>query len=139
MDRHAHGKKKLTLTGQERAIVKSRRRKVAKHKLYSEYKKALKDAPLPPPGEGPSGGGQRWRAPKVPAAEAARRKWKGEQGGAAAERAAAQAEAEERQRAIEAAQQRRSAQSKKLNKKTRRGQPVLSNQMDRMLAQIQRS
>mgnify|MGYP002882815553 FL=1 len=68
-----------------------------------------------------------------------RKKWEREQRTRDEAREAKQQANAERQQEIEQARARRSEQTAKLHKKTKRGQPVLSSQMDRMLAQIERS
>tara|TARA_B110001452_G_scaffold225643_1_gene199675 strand:+ start:372 stop:824 length:453 start_codon:yes stop_codon:yes gene_type:complete len=55
----------------------------------------------------------------------------------AEERAEAQREAAERQRQQKEVKRRRAEQTAKLNKRTKRGQPILSNQIERMLGKIQ--
>ena len=48
-----------------------------------------------------------------------------------------QRQAADRRRELAEAQRKRKEQTAKLNKRTKRGQPVLSNQVDRMLAKLQ--
>lgn len=75
---------------------------------------------------------------KVSAAEAARREWEEGQKVVQAERDAAQAAREQVAREKAAAHKRRSEQSAKLSKRNKRGQPVLGNQVERLLGLIQR-
>ena len=55
----------------------------------------------------------------------------------AEQRADVQRQAADRRRELAEAQRKRKEQTAKLNKRTKRGQPVLSNQVDRMLAKLQ--
>ncbi len=138
---------RIELTGQKRAIAKSRVRKVEKYKRYAQYKKALKEEEATrtafAPGEGEKaasgaagappaqqqGQQQGKRRPKVHAAEAARRKWEWQQRDVEAEREATAAAEADRRREKVAARKRRGDQTRKLGRKTKRGQPVLANQV----------
>ena len=157
-------------TGDRRLIAKAKQKKVAKYRLFSSYKKALRDeardagstsAPAssghygaaPDPyakyaqqedahgaAAAPAEDGERKfkKKKKMSAAEAARKKWEQKQVEVQAERDAAIARKEQRNREIEAARKRRSDQASKLSKRTKRGQPVLGNQVEHLLARIQR-
>ena len=150
-------------TGDRRLIAKAKQRKVQKYRLFSQYKKALRDeareagstsAPASSGERGaapafyaphaqleataPAEGGKRRFKKKTSAAEVARKKWEQRQAEVQQEREAAAAAKEQRQREIEAARKRRSDQAAKLSKRTKRGQPVLGNQVEHLLARIQR-
>lgn len=132
---------KIALSGQAREIRKNRLKKVAKYKLHSQHKKALKEAGAavllqaadstrvsrePPKRE----------LPKKSAVAAARGSWERSQVDVIAVREAAQAAKAERLDAQELARKRRSEQAVKLKKRTKRGQPVLGNLVDSMLEKL---
>ena len=152
--------------GQARLIHKKKQITVKKHKLYAQYKKALQaeaanaSASLPrwtvhSEQQGAAG------AESGPAAEAGdeatarepprrkqkhmssaatqRRKWEREQEKVQAARQAEEEAREERQRQQEAARRRRSQQTANLNKRNKRGQPVLGFEVERLLGTLQRS
>ena len=152
---------KPRFTGDRRLIDKARHKKVAKYKLYKGYKSALKSSEAGPSAAPSYSGGddllhsdlppqraeEKWeknnkweskKSSKLHAAAAARKKWEqknAEQLRAKEEAAAAK---ERRHAEIEAAKKRRSEQSAKLSKRNKRGQPVLGNQVEVMLAKLQR-
>jgi hypothetical protein len=129
---------------------KAKQRKVAKYKLYSQHKKALRDeaaqstttggvhhAITAEDSNGPQQQARKKKPKKFGAAASARHRWEKGQESVEAERQAALAAREQRKRDEAAARKRRSDQHVKLSKRTKRGQPVLSNQVELMLAKIQ--
>ena len=74
---------------------------------------------------------------RTSALEAAWQKRQRVEAAEAEQRADVQRQAADRRRELAEAQRKRKEQTAKLNKRTKRGQPVLSNQVDRMLAKIQ--
>jgi hypothetical protein len=136
--------------GQVWAQQMKHKKKVAQYRRFSEYQKALKevavDAPvipaqLPEPDAVPAHAEQRHkpRKPKVSAQALARREWEQQQAQVTAAREAEMREREERQRQQEQNRKRKKELSMKLNKRTKRGQPVLGFEMERLLENIQRS
>lgn len=77
------------------------------------------------------------KAKHLSAAAAARRRWEEQQAEVTAAREAAQAAREQRIREQDAARKRRSEQVIKLSKRTKRGQPVLGNHVERFLSKLQ--
>ena len=80
---------------------------------------------------------KRKKAPKVSALAAARAGWERSQADVVAARDEARAAKEARIAAQQAALKRRAEQASKLNKRTKKGQPVLGNQIDMMLAKLE--
>ena len=142
---------------QQRLAFKNRQKKVLSHKIYKEYKKVLSqevvghahdfgaaasteqtaagqpsgDAePSADHGRPPRADSKKQR--KHGAIEAARRNFERTQ----AEREAERQAAVEQERQKAAARKRRKEESTKLNRKTSRGQPVLSHQLNKMLSAL---
>ena len=102
----------------------------------SAYERTDRDADAAP---------ERSRAPKPKtkpkkfgAMDAAQKAWSKTKQDADAEKEEARRAAEERRQQIADSQKRRTDESTKLNKRTKRGQPVLSNQVDRLLGLIEK-
>ena len=74
---------------------------------------------------------------RTSALEAAWQKRQRVEAAEAEQRADVQRQAADRRRELAEAQRKRKEQTAKLNKRTKRGQPILSNQVERMLAKIQ--
>ena len=161
--------KSLHFTGDRRLIQKAKDKKVAKYKIYSQYKKALRDEES---GRAPTavnashsgasdGTGASSDMPYTSAAaelaaaysnaaprkkktkkkgssfDSARKKGEEEEAARQVERDAAAAAKAQRLDEIAAAKKRRHLQQKQLSKRTKRGQPVLGNQVELYLAKLQ--
>lgn len=157
-------KAKPRFTGDRRLIQKAKDRKVAKYKIYKNYKQALRDDAANAETSGLSDINVRIAAAiatdpdatdadiaaaaapmqrskkvkKVSAIQAARFKWEKKEAERQAERDTAEAAKAKRQSEIESAKKRRSDQLVKHMKRTKRGQPVLGNQVEVLLARIQK-
>ena len=137
---------------QDRFAQKNRRKKVDRWKEFSRYKSVLKGEGLDragtaaahPSTENPdapaeAAGSTTWRRKKRKGSSAqvsARQQWEKGQADADAEWEAKRAAAEERERQRVEAQKRRAVQTAKLKKRTKRGQPVLGNQVEMLLGRI---
>lgn len=130
---------------------------VAKYRLGKARAKALKEAgaeysTVPASSDGASADRQpgaaedasqrgitkKKKAPKVGAAVAARRRWEESQFGVDAAKQAEQEVREQQRRDKEEARKRRVEFTAKCNKRTKRGQPVLGFQVEKMLETLQR-
>jgi hypothetical protein len=139
---------------QDRLAQKNRRKKVDRWNEFSRYKKVLQREGLARTGEGAAasqtstehadGEAQAestgtWRRKKRKGHSAqvgARQQWEKGQADADAEWEAKRAAAEERERQRAEAQKRRAVQTALLKKRTKRGQPVLGNQVELLLGRI---
>lgn len=148
---------------QQRLAIKNRQQKVKKYKVYKQYKKALSQedvsgssnhyysaiaahgADVDPrqerTGETSSSSASHPRGvtkkPKMSAVKAARREYEIKQKAQEEEREAARQEAVERQRQQAAAKKRRKTDTLNAKKRTNRGQPVLTHQLNKMLASLE--
>ena len=148
----------------QQKIKKNREKNVARYKVLRKYKAVRKDLSLAespqlqrwqqeaadaaaeehqraPGGEGGEDVPARTKKQKKTAPNAllnARREWEKSHEVELAERAEARRQAEERQRQRDEAAQRRKEKSARLQKRTKSGQPVLSNQVEALLSRIQK-
>lgn len=136
---------------QQRLAIKNRQKKVHRYKVYKEYKKALSQEGQPslfPPatqssdsrdtGEEPLGWGRPKKAVKLSAVEAARREYASKQRSQQEELEAERQRALERQRQIAAAKKRRKMECVQHKRRTKRGQPVLTQQLSKILSSIEK-
>eukprot|EP00966_Prymnesium_polylepis_P111642 2582748-Prymnesium_polylepis.1 len=142
---------------QQRLAFKNRQKKVLSHNIYKEYKKVLSQEVSGRASAHAAAGstqqtaagraaidaeqsGDQTRPPRADskkqgkhaAIDAARRNFERAQ----AEREVERQAAVEQERQKAAARKRRKEESTKLNRKTRRGQPVLSHQLNKMLSAL---
>ena len=149
--------KEYYVNPQQRLAIKNRQKKVKQYKVYKEYKKAVSreelNGVLPKREERwPQGAGSEEdrsgsdpavhrgdkKKHKMSAVDAARRQFEYKQRAEEAEKEVARQEAAERHRQQAAARKRRKTDNFKATKRTSRGQPVLSHQLNKMLASIER-
>jgi hypothetical protein len=135
---------------QQRLAIKNRQKKVTRFKVFKQYKKALgqegvlsagsavvgaPDIPRDVEPERKTGG---VRKKRVGAYAAASQAWQSKRQAIDEQEAAARRLAEEQQREKEESRKRRQVESRHLSKRTRRGQPVLSHQVSKLLGRIER-
>lgn len=125
-------------------VGEKQRQKVRRYKLSAERQKALKALPTAAPtfdthsaSEGSSI--RKKRRVKINAASAARRSWEATHAEELAAQQTMREESAQQQKEKDEARKRRLDHTAKLNKRTKRGQPILGFEVERMLDTLQRA
>ena len=155
--------KEYYVNPQQRLAIKNRQQKVKNYKVFKQYKKALNEegvsgsnnhyqaaiaahgAGADPRQERPTGETSAsaphprgiTKKPKMSAVKAARLEYESKQKAREDEREKARQEAMERQRQQAASKKRRKTETLNAKKRTSRGQPVLTHQLNKMLASLE--